>query len=181
MKNKLSLAAVLILLVLTLPFCQDLPMGRPYLENVGVNLPGKTLELITPESEEFGRSSGSNTIIVTSDREAFSEPFTTKLAVWLRAVFSARVDVVPQDQLTGYKLPYHLRDKKVIVYYGTDYDRGPGARFIDYSFDRVNSGGTKLVWIGYHGDKIKKYLTNYGIGYGGGQYEFNFWNGRILR
>ncbi len=167
MKFKILLTVVFILIILTTPFHRDLLLGTPYPDNVEVNLASKTVEIILPESEKFGRSSGTNTLIVTSERKEFSEPFTTKLAVWLRAVFSARVDVVSQEELIGYKLPYYLKDKEVIVYYGTDYGRAPGKGFIEHSFTRVKSGKAKLVWIGYHGDKIRRHLNSYGIGYGG--------------
>ena len=167
MKFKISLTMVFILIILITPFHRELLSGKPYPDNVEVNLARKTVETIIPESEEFGRSSGNNTLIVTSGRKEFSEPFTTKLAVWLRAAFSARVDVVSQEELIGYKLPYYLKDKEVIVYYGTDYGRAPGEGFIKHSFTRIKSGETKLVWIGYHGDKIRGQLNSYGIGYGG--------------
>mgnify|MGYP006289088411 CR=1 FL=1 len=111
---------------------------------------------IHSEVGEFGRSEGPKTLLVSTDREEYGEPFTSKLAVWLRAVFSADVQIVGQNELTGDNLAGILNGIEVIIYYGTDYGRPPSQEFIDYAFGLLKTGTTKLVWIGYHGNKLSK-------------------------
>lgn len=119
------------------------------------------------DDPSFGMSTGPKTLIVTTDREEFAEPFTTKIAVWLRAVFSVEVQVVTQNKLVGEDLASILDGSDVIIYYGLDYDRPPPQGFIDYSFRLVEAGAARLVWIGCHGDKLRGYLELYGMSYGG--------------
>jgi len=113
----------------------------------------------------FGSDGGPKTLLVTSEREEYTEPFTTKLAVWLRAVFSAEVRVIVQGKLDGEGASNILSGSEIVIYYGIDYDRPPSSDFIDASFRLSASGKTKLVWIGYHGDKLKSHLEKYGIQY----------------
>ncbi|MFP4588634.1 MAG: DUF2334 domain-containing protein [Candidatus Bipolaricaulota bacterium] len=119
------------------------------------------------EAETFGKQSDTVTVLITTDREEYREPFATKLAVWLRAVFPTEVRVISQQELGGENLSLLLDRAGAIIYYGTDYGSPPSLELIDYLFQRLYDQATKLVWIGYHGDRLVGHSEGYGVVYDG--------------
>ena len=118
----------------------------------------------------FGRSTDPNplnTLIVATNRTEYGEPFVTKLSVWLQAIFPTEVRIIDQDQFSTGNMSKPIEETDVIIYYGTDYERAPPEEFIKQAFGSMGAGSSKLVWIGYHAEKLERYLTDYGLSYDG--------------
>ncbi len=114
----------------------------------------------------FGRSSRSRTLIVTSRRTELTEPFVSKLAVWLEASYQTSVQVLYQEGIyESYKSGLY-RDFEVIIYYATDYQQPPPPELVVDIFEGEGRTKKKVIWIGYHLDKVQAYLQLYGLGYG---------------
>jgi hypothetical protein len=122
----------------------DPPSGRIYCED------RKEFVIQSP----WGQQPTTKTLLVTSQRTEFTEPFVSKLSAWLEAAFKTRVQTIYQEGLyLGYRKGDY-RDYDVIVYYGLDYEQPPPLDFID---DIINGEGIsqkRVVWIGYHLDRL---------------------------
>jgi len=114
----------------------------------------------------FGRDSLTRTLLITSRRTEFTEPFVSRLAVWLEAAYRTRVQVICQEGIyESYKSGLY-RDFDVIIYYATDYEQSPPSDMIVDIFEGEGITKKKVVWIGYHLDKVQAYLHLYGLSYG---------------
>ncbi len=154
----------------------SLPMGAPF-RNMGdyqahVKLLSQTGELYCEAYTTFtikgifGRKPRTRTLIVTSRRTEQTEPFVSYLVAWLEAAYQTRVQVIYQEGLyQAYKNGLYA-DYDVIVYYGTDYAQAPPPALITDIFEGKGITKKKVVWIGYHLDKVQAYLQLYGLNYG---------------
>ena len=131
----------------------DPPSGRVYCED------RKEFVVQSP----WGQQPTTKTLLVTSQRTTFTEPFVSKLATWLEAAFKTRVQTIYQEGLyLGYRKGDY-RDYDVIIYYGLDYGQPPPLDFID---DIINGEGIsqkRVVWIGYHVDRLGEAQKNLGF------------------
>ncbi|MGC9530374.1 MAG: DUF2334 domain-containing protein [Candidatus Bipolaricaulaceae bacterium] len=114
----------------------------------------------------FGQAPSTQTLIVTSRRTQLTEPLASKLAVWLEAAYDTRVQVIYQEgRYESYQQGMY-RDYDVLIYYGTDYAQGPPADLVVDIFEGEDIASKRVVWIGYHLDKVQAYLHLYGLRYG---------------
>ena len=114
----------------------------------------------------FGREPRTRTLIVTSRRTELTEPFVSSLVAWLEAAYQTKVQVIYQEGLyQAYKGGLYA-DYNVIIYYGTDYAQAPPPALITDIFEGKGITKKKVVWIGYHLDKVQAYLQLYGLNYG---------------
>jgi hypothetical protein len=131
----------------------DPPSGRVYCED------RKEFVIQSP----WGQQPTTKTLLVTSQRTMFTEPFVSKLSAWLEAAFKTRVQTIYQEGLyLGYRKGDY-RDYDVIIYYGLDYGQPPPLDFID---DIINGEGVsqkRVVWIGYHLDRLGEAQKNLGF------------------
>ena len=114
----------------------------------------------------FGQEVETRTLIVTSRRTELTEPFVSRLSVWLEAAYRTRVQVIYQE---GIYQAYHrglLTDFDVLIYYATDYDQPPPPELIEDIFESEGRTKKKIVWLGYHLDKVQAYLPKCGLRYG---------------
>ena len=114
----------------------------------------------------FGRMPGTRTLIVTSRRTELTEPFVSKLAVWLEAAYQTDVQVLYQEGVYEAYQSGLYRDFDVLIYYATDYQQSPPPELIKDIFEGDGITKKKVVWIGYHLDKVQAYLRLYGLSYG---------------
>jgi hypothetical protein len=114
----------------------------------------------------FGRSPRSRTLIVTSRRTELTEPFVSKLAVWLEAAYQTRVWVLYQEGIYQAYQSGLYRDFDVLIYYATDYQQPPPPELMVDIFEGEGITKRKVVWLGYHLDKVQAYLHLYGLNYG---------------
>ncbi len=114
----------------------------------------------------FGRMPGTRTLIVTSRRTELTEPFVSKLAVWLEAAYQTKVQVLYQEGVYEAYQSGLYRDFDVLIYYATDYQQSPPPELIKDIFEGEGRTKKKVVWIGYHLDKVQAYLRLYGLSYG---------------
>ena len=113
----------------------------------------------------FGRMPGTRTLIVTSRRTELTEPFVSKLGVWLEAAYQTKVQVLYQEGIYEAYQSGLYRDFDVLIYYATDYQQPPPPELITDIFEGEGITKKKVVWIGYHLDKVQAYLQLYGLGY----------------
>lgn len=103
----------------------------------------------------WGRNPTTKTLLVTSSRTAFTEPFVNKLAVWLEAAYKTRVHTVYQEGLyLGYRQG-DFKDYDVIIYYGLDWAQPPPADFIADVTRGEGITRKRVLWLGYHLDRLK--------------------------
>jgi hypothetical protein len=114
----------------------------------------------------FGRNPRTRTLIVTSRRTELTEPFVSKLAVWLEAAYQTRVQVLYQEGIYRSYRSGLYKDYDVLIYYATDYQQPPPPELIADIFEGEGITKKKVVWIGYHLDKVQAYLHLYGLSYG---------------
>jgi uncharacterized protein YdaL len=114
----------------------------------------------------FGRNPRTRTLIVTSRRTELTEPFVSKLVVWLEAAYQTDVQVLYQEGLYQSYRSGLYRDYDVLIYYATDYEQPPPPELIADIFEGEGITKKKVVWIGYHLDKVQAYLQLYGLSYG---------------
>ncbi|MCK4392836.1 DUF2334 domain-containing protein [Candidatus Bipolaricaulota bacterium] len=114
----------------------------------------------------FGRMPGTRTLIVTSRRTKLTEPFASKLAVWLEAAYQTDVQVLYQEGLYQSYRSGLYKDYDMLIYYATDYQQSPPPELIKDIFEGDGITKKKVVWIGYHLDKVQAYLRLYGLSYG---------------
>jgi len=115
----------------------------------------------------FGRAPRSRTLIVTSRRTELTEPFVSKLAVWLEAAYRTRVQTLYQEGIFQSYRSGLYKDYDVLIYYATDYQQPPPPELIVDIFEGEGITKRKVIWIGYHLDKVQAYLSLYGLSYGG--------------
>ncbi|GAI53956.1 unnamed protein product, partial [marine sediment metagenome] len=111
----------------------------------------------------FGRMPGTRTLIVTSRRTELTEPFVSKLAVWLEAAYQTDVQVLYQEGVYEAYQSGLYRDFDVLIYYATDYQQSPPPELIKDIFEGDGITKKKVVWIGYHLDKVQAYMQLYGL------------------
>jgi hypothetical protein len=114
----------------------------------------------------FGRNPRTRTLIVTSRRTEQTEPFVSKLAVWLEAAYRTEVQVLYQEGIYQSYQSGLYRDYDVLIYYATDYQQPPPPELIVDILEGDGITKKKVVWIGYHLDKVQAYLQLYGLSYG---------------
>ena len=114
----------------------------------------------------FGQDPSTRTLIVTSRRTSVTEPFVSKLVVWLEAAYQTEVHVLYQEGIFQSYQSGLYEGYDVLIYYATDYDQPPPAQLIEDLFEGEGITKRKVVWIGYHLDKIREYLPQYGLKYG---------------
>jgi len=114
----------------------------------------------------FGRMPGTRTLIITSRRTEMTEPFVSRLAVWLEAAYQTRVQVIYQEGIYQSYRSGLYKDYDVLIYYATDYQQPPLPELIKDIFEGDGITKKKVVWIGYHLDKVQAYLHLYGLSYG---------------
>lgn len=131
----------------------DQPSGRIYCED------RKEFAIQSP----WGQSSATKTLLVTSQRTEFSEPFVSKLAAWLEAAYKTRVQTIYQEGLyLGYRKGDY-KDYDVIIYYGVDYGQPPPPDFLDDIANGEEITKKRIVWIGYHLDRLGEAQKNLGF------------------
>lgn len=131
----------------------DPPSGRIYCED------RKEFVIASP----WGQQPTTKTLLVSSQRTAFTEPFVSKLAAWLEAAYQTRVQTVYQEGLyLGYRKGDY-RDYDVIVYYGIDYQQPPPPDFLDDIANGEEITKKRVVWIGYHLDRLGEAQQNLGF------------------
>jgi len=114
----------------------------------------------------FGRNPRTRTLIVTSRRTELTEPFVSKLAVWLEAAYQTEVQVLYQEGIYQSYRSGLYKNYDVLIYYATDYQQSPPPELIVDLFEGEGITKRKVVWIGYHLDKVQAYLQRYGLSYG---------------
>jgi len=114
----------------------------------------------------FGRNPRTRTLIVTSRRTELTEPFVSKLAVWLEAAYQTEVQVLYQEGLYQSYRRGLYKNYDVLIYYATDYQQPPPPELITDIFEGEGITKKKVVWIGYQLDKVQAYLQLYGLSYG---------------
>lgn len=131
----------------------DHPSGRVYCED------RKEFVIRSP----WGQNSTTKTLLVTSQRTGFIEPFVSKLAVWLEAAYKTRVQTIYQEGLyLGYRKGDY-KDYDVIIYYGLDYGQPPPPDFIDDIANGEEITKKRVVWVGYHLDRLGEAQKNLGF------------------
>ena len=105
-------------------------------------------------SLQSGISARPKTLIVTSSRTEFTEPFATKLAVWLDAAYRTETQIIFQEGLSQFYRSGDLRGFDVIIYYGLDFNQPPPIDFLEDLFEDETARTKKIVWLGYHLDKV---------------------------
>jgi uncharacterized protein YdaL len=131
----------------------DPPSGRVYCED------RKEFVINSP----WGQKTTTKTLLVSSQRTKFTEPFVSKLAAWLEAAYKTRVQTVHQE---GLYLGYRKGDYKeydVIVYYGVDYQQPPPPDFLGDIANGEEITKKRVVWIGYHLDRLGQVQENLGF------------------
>jgi len=114
----------------------------------------------------FGQGSTTRTLIVTSRRTDVTEPFVSRLSVWLEASYRTRVQVIYQEGILQSYQSGVFEDFDVIIYYGTDFDQPPPPALIaDLGQDDETVDKT-VIWLGYHLDLFADHLADYGLSYG---------------
>jgi len=122
----------------------DPPSGRVYCED------RKEFVIQSP----WGQNPTTKTLLVSSQRTEFTEPFVSKLAAWLEAAYKTRVQTVYQEGLyLGYRKGDY-KDYDVIIYYGVDYQQPPPPDFLDDIANGDEITKKRVVWIGYHLDRL---------------------------
>jgi hypothetical protein len=114
----------------------------------------------------FGQEVTTRTLIVTSRRTDLTEPFVSRLAVWLEASYQTRVQVIYQDGILQSYQSGLYREFDVIIYYGTDFNQPPPPSFLTDLTEGEGIAGKKVIWIGYHVDKLGDTLADHGLRYG---------------
>ncbi len=131
----------------------DPPSGRIYCED------RKEFVIASP----WGQTTTTKTLLVSSQRTEFVEPFVSKLAAWLEAAYKTRVQTVYQEGLyLGYRKGDY-KDYDVIVYYGVDYGQPPPLDFLDDITNGEEITKKRVVWIGYHLDRLGQAQDNLGF------------------
>lgn len=103
----------------------------------------------------WGQNPRTKTLIVTSPRQEYTEPFVVKLATWLEAYYQTTVRVIHQQGLFQEYRAGMYRDYDVILYYGLDPAQSPPQSFL---YDVLRGEGItkkKVIWIGYQFDRVK--------------------------
>jgi len=114
----------------------------------------------------FGRKPRSRTLIVTSRRTELTEPFVSKLAVWLEAAFATDVRIIYQEGIYQSYRSGLYKDFDVLIYYGVDYQQPPPPGLITDIFEGEGITEKKVIWIGYHIEKVNAYIQRlYGLSY----------------
>nr|BAL57544.1 hypothetical conserved protein [uncultured Acetothermia bacterium]BAL58985.1 hypothetical conserved protein [Candidatus Acetothermum autotrophicum] len=131
----------------------DPPSGQVYCED------RKEFAIQSP----WGQKPTTKTLLVSSQRTEFTEPFVSKLAAWLEAAYKTRVQTVYQEGLyLGYRKGDY-KDYDVIVYYGIDYQQPPPLDFLDDIANGEEITKKRVVWIGYHLDRLGEAQKNLGF------------------
>lgn len=131
----------------------DPPSGRVYCED------RKEFVITSP----WGQTTTTKTLLVSSQRTEFIEPFVSKLAAWLEAAYKTRVQTIYQEGLyLGYRKGDY-KDYDVIIYYGVDYEQPPPPDFIDDIANGEEITKKRVVWIGYHLDRLGEAQENLGF------------------
>ncbi len=112
----------------------------------------------------WGQKQKTKTLIVTSPRREFTEPFVVKLATWLEAYYETSVRVIHQQGLFQEYRAGMYRDYDVIIYYGLDPGQPPPQAFINDVFTGDGISKKKVVWIGYQFDKVQS-LAQQALGF----------------
>lgn len=111
----------------------------------------------------WGQKTTTKTLLVSSQRTDFVEPFVSKLAAWLEAAYKTRVQTVYQEGLyLGYRKGDY-KDYDVIVYYGVDYQQPPPLDFLDDIANGEEITKKRVVWIGYHLDRLEEIRKDLGF------------------
>ncbi len=97
----------------------------------------------------WGQNPRTKTLLVTSPRQEFTEPFVVKLATWLEAYYQTTVRVIHQQGLFQEYRADMYQGYDVILYYGLDPNQSPPQSFIDDVFHGEGITKKKVVWIGY--------------------------------
>ncbi len=98
----------------------------------------------------WGRNPTSKTLLVAPARTSFTEPFVSKLAVWLEAAYKTRVHTIYQEGLyLGYRQGDY-KDYDVIIYYGLDFNQPPPRAFLEDITTGEGIARKRVLWIGYH-------------------------------
>lgn len=103
----------------------------------------------------WGQKLKTKTLIVTSPRQEFTEPFVVKLATWLEAYYETSVRVIHQEGLFQEYRAGMYRDYDVIIYYGLDPGQAPPQAFIKDVLTGDQITKKKVVWVGYQFDKVQ--------------------------
>lgn len=133
----------------------DPPSGQIYCED------RKEFAIQSP----WGQKPTTKTLLVSSRRTDFTEPFVSRLAAWLEAAYKTSVQTVYQE---GLYLGYRKGDYKeydVIVYYGIDYGQPPPPDFLDDIANGEEITKKRVVWIGYHLDRLGETQTKLGFAF----------------
>lgn len=131
----------------------DPPSGQIYCED------RKEFVIQSP----WGQTTTTKTLLVSSQRTEFTEPFVSKLAAWLEAAYKTRVQTVYQEGLyLGYRKGDY-KDYDVIVYYGIDYRQPPPPDFLNDIANGEEITKKRVVWIGYHLDRLGEAQKNLGF------------------
>lgn len=115
-------------------------------------------------TRKLGQKPHTRTLIVTSRRADVTEPFLSKLAVWLEAAYQTEVQVIYQQGVHQVYQTGSYQDFDVLIYYATDYEHPPPHELVEDLFDGEGITNKKVVWIGYHLDTAREYLPLYGLG-----------------
>lgn len=118
----------------------DAPTGRVYCEE------RRSFAILSA----WGRNPTSKTLLVAPARTSFTEPFVSRLAVWLEAAYKTRVHTVHQE---GFYLGYRQGDYKdydIIIYYGLDLNQPPPRTFLEDIATGEGIARKRVLWIGYH-------------------------------
>ncbi len=131
----------------------DPPSGRIYCED------RREFAIAGP----WGRQPTTKTLLVSSQRTEFTEPFVSKLSAWLEAAYKTRVQTVYQEGLyLGYRKGDY-KDYDVVIYYGVDYGQPPPPDFLDDIANGEEITQKRVVWIGYHIDRVGEAQENLGF------------------
>jgi hypothetical protein len=103
----------------------------------------------------WGQTTKTKTLIVTSPRQEFTEPFVVKLATWLSAYYETNVRVIHQQGLFQEYRAGMYKNYDVIIYYGLDPNQPPSQGFVNDVFNGDGVSKKKIVWIGYQFDRVQ--------------------------
>lgn len=118
----------------------DPPTGRVYCEE------RRNFAILSA----WGRNPTSKTLLVAPARTTFTEPFVSRLAIWLEAAYKTRVHTVYQEGLyLGYRQG-DFKDYDVIIYYGLDFNQPPPKAFLEDITSGEGIARKRVLWIGYH-------------------------------
>jgi hypothetical protein len=115
----------------------------------------------------FGQKFSHQALLIAPPRSQITESFVTTLAVWLAAGFQTSARSLFQQ---GLFLSYQKGDYRhydLIIYHGLDFTQPPPAALLEDIFTGEDICKKKIVWLGYHLDRVPaELLAQTGLAFG---------------